>query len=275
MAELAYGSYTVVKMGGTAGVDFEAICEDVAGLVKAGEKIILVHGGSESASTLGESLGHPPRFVTSPSGFTSRYTDEATLGIFIMAVNGKINTRIVASLQAKGVNALGVSGVDGRLLEAGRKTAITILEDGKRKILRDDFSGKITGVNAGLLQLLLSQGMTPVIAPLAVTETGEVVNVDADRAAAMIAAALEANTLLLLSAIPGLLRKFPDEGTLIASLRQQDLDRAMDYAQGRMKKKVLGAKEAIEGGVSRVVIGDGRLTHPVSSAISGRGTVIS
>ncbi len=275
MANPYIGEYTVVKIGGTAGVDFEAICEDVAGLVALGERIVLVHGGSESANVLGESLGNPPRFVTSPSGFSSRYTDKATLEIFTMAVNGKINTEIVATLQGKGVNALGLSGADGRLLQATRKATITILEGGKRKILRGDYSGKITAVNSDLLLTLVSQGYTPVIAPLAVTDLGEVVNIDADRAAAMIAAALGANTLLLLSAIPGLLRNFPDEASLISRLPQQDLDRAMGYAQGRMKKKVLGAKEAIEGGVGRVVIADGRVTNPVSMGISGKGTVIS
>jgi acetylglutamate/LysW-gamma-L-alpha-aminoadipate kinase len=275
MGNVNVGAYTVVKMGGTAGVDFEAICEDVAGLVSMGERIILVHGGSDSANKLGDSLGKPARFVTSPSGFSSRFTDEATLGIFTMAVNGKINTEIVASLQMKGVNALGLSGVDGRLLLANRKSTITIVEGGKRKILRGDFSGKITTVNTELLRLLVSQGYTPVIAPLAVTAAGEVVNIDADRAAAMIAASLEANTLLLLSAIPGLLRHFPDEGSLISRLPQKDLDHALHYAQGRMKKKVLGAKEAIEGGVGRVVIADGRVTNPVSTAILGKGTVIT
>ncbi len=275
MKNTTYRPFTVVKIGGTTGVDFEAICEDVAGLVSLGERIVLVHGGSESANSLGELLDNPPRFVTSPSGFSSRYTDKATLEIFIMAVNGKINTQIVASLQGKGINALGLSGADGRLLLATRKSAITIVEEGKRKILRDDYSGKINTVNADLLRSLIEQGYTPVISPLAITDQGELVNTDADRAAAAIAAALGANTLLLLSAIPGLLRNFPDEATLISRLPQQDLDFAMAYAQGRMKKKVLGAKEAIEGGVGRVVIADGRVTNPVSLGISGKGTVIS
>ena len=85
-------STIVVKLGGTEGVDFSAICQDAAALLEQGQRLVLVHGGSAEATSLGESIGHPPRFVTSPSGFTSRYTDRQTLEVFAMAVNGKINT---------------------------------------------------------------------------------------------------------------------------------------------------------------------------------------
>jgi len=114
----------VVKIGGTQGVDFSAICQDAASLLSQGKRLVLVHGGSAEANQLGEALDYPPRFITSPSGYTSRYTDRRTLEIFIMAVNGKINTSIVEQLQALGVNALGLSGPDGRLMLATRKSAI-------------------------------------------------------------------------------------------------------------------------------------------------------
>src|SRR6185503_12370084 len=155
----------------------------------------LVHGGSGETNTISEQLGHPPQFVTSPSGFTSRYTDRATLEIFAMVTSGKINTLIVERLQKLGVNALGLSGVDGRLMEAHRKEAIRIIDpaSGKQRVLRDDFTGKVETVNAGLLQLLLTAGYTPVIAPLAISTEGEAVNVDADRAAAMIAGGVQAD----------------------------------------------------------------------------------
>jgi [amino group carrier protein]-L-2-aminoadipate 6-kinase len=98
--------------------------------------------------------------------------------------------------------------------------------------------------------------------------------VDGDRAAAMLAAALQAETLLLLTAVPGLLRSFPDESTLIRNLSQQKLEEALTFAEGRMKKKVLGAREALQGGVGRVIIADGRVQSPISEALSGKGTVI-
>jgi len=110
---------------------------------------------------------------------------------------------------------------------------------------------------------------------LAVSEKGEMLNVDADRAAAMVAAAMQADTLVLLTGAPGLLRAFPDESTLIPRLPAARLDEAMEYAQGRMKKKVLAAREALEGGVPRVIIADGRREErPLLRALEGAGTWI-
>jgi acetylglutamate/LysW-gamma-L-alpha-aminoadipate kinase len=264
----------VVKLGGTEGVDFSAICADAVELLKQGTQLVFVHGGSAEANALGEALGAPPKFITSPSGYTSRYTDRKTLEIFLMAVNGKVNSLLTEQLQRLGVNALGLSGLDGRLMQATRKDSIQSVENGKRRIIRDDYTGKIERVNAALLHMLLTGGYVPVIAPVAVSEKGEALNVDADRAAAMVAAALGAETLVLLTAVPGLMKKFPDESTLIGQLPQSQLAQALEAAQGRMKKKVLGAEEALQGGVKRVVIADGRIEMPISGALSGKGTVI-
>ncbi|MGB8983375.1 MAG: [LysW]-aminoadipate kinase, partial [Anaerolineales bacterium] len=241
----------VVKLGGTEGVDFSAICRDVCEQLAQGQKLVLVHGGSAEANALGEGLGAPPKMITSPSGYTSRYTDRKTLEIFLMAVNGKVNSLLTEQLQMLGVNAFGLCGLDGRLMQAARKDAVQSIENGKRKIIRDDYTGKIEAVNSELLHLLLNAGYLPVIAPVAVSERGEALNVDADRAAAMVASALKAETLILLTAVPGLMRNFPDESTLIWQLPQSQLPAASEAAQGRMKKKVLGAEEALKGGVSR------------------------
>ncbi|MFM8320381.1 MAG: [LysW]-aminoadipate kinase [Chloroflexota bacterium] len=264
----------VVKLGGAEGVDFSAICRDVRELLGQGARLVLVHGGSAQANALGEQLGRPPRFITSPSGYTSRHTDRATLEVFLMAVNGTVNSLLVEQLQGMGVNALGLSGLDGRLIAAERKEAVQSVENGKRKIIRDDYTGKIERVNAGLLHTLLDCGYLPVIAPLAVGHGGEALNVDADRAAAMVAAALGAETLLLLTAAPGLLRSFPDESTLVRQLPAAQLPAAQEMAQGRMKKKVLSAEEALQGGVKRVIIADGRIERPVLAALGGGGTTI-
>ncbi len=265
----------VVKIGGTEGVHFGPICRDVAQLVQQGQRLVLVHGGSAEANALGEALGHPPRFVTSPSGFTSRYTDRKTLEIFAMAVLGKVNALLVEQLLSLGVPAVGLTGMDGRLLQAKRKETIRVVEKGKRKVLRGDYTGKIQEVHRDLLDRLLEGGYVPVLAPLAVSEKGEMLNVDADRAAAMVAAAMQADTLVLLTGAPGLLRAFPDESTLIPRLPAARLDEAMEYAQGRMKKKVLAAREALEGGVPRVIIADGRQEErPLLRALEGAGTWI-
>jgi [amino group carrier protein]-L-2-aminoadipate 6-kinase len=265
---------TVVKLGGTAGVDFSAICNDAVDLLKQGKQLVFVHGGSAEANALGEALGTPPKMITSPSGYTSRYTDRKTLEVFLMAVNGKVNSLLTEQLQMLGVNAFGLGGLDGKLLQATRKDSIQSIENGKRKIIRDDYTGKIESVNAELLIMLLDAGYLPVIAPVAVSEKGEALNVDADRAAAMVASALKAETLILLTAVPGLMKNFPDESTLIRQLPRGELVAASEVAQGRMKKKVLGAEEALKGGVRRVIIADGRIQNPITNALSGNGTVI-
>ena len=186
-----------------------------------------------------------------------------------------MNTRIVERLQKRGVNAVGLSGIDGRLLEGPRKTAVRAVVNGQQVLVRDDFTGKVEKVNAGLLRLLLDTGYTPVICPPAISTEGEAINVDGDRAAAMIAAALGAQQLIILSNVPGLLRNFPDESSLIPHISYAELEQALGFAEGRMKKKVLGASEAIAGGVEQVVFADARFAGPIRAAMEGRGTVIS
>jgi acetylglutamate/LysW-gamma-L-alpha-aminoadipate kinase len=265
----------VVKIGGTNGVNVDAVIADVAAQVKAGQKLIVVHGGSGETNAISEQLGHPPKFVTAVSGFTSRYTDRATLEIFAMVTAGKINTILVEKLQKAGVNAFGLSGVDGRLMMAKRKDAIRVIENGKQRILRDDYTGKIEAVNRDLLGLLIDAGYVPVIAPLAISPDGDALNVDADRAAAMVAGAVQAEQLIILSNVPGLMRSFPDESTVIPHIDKTQVEQSLEFAEGRMKKKVLGASEALHLGVSKVVFADGRIDQPIASALTGQGTIIS
>ncbi len=264
----------VVKMGGAQGVNLPAVCADVAELVNAGKPVVFVHGGSNETNELTAQLGLTARFITTVTGFTSRYTDRKTLEIFAMAT-AKVNLILVEQLQKAGVNAIGISGVDGRLLCAKRNDAIKIVENGKRLVIRDDYTGRIETVNAGLLHALLSAGLTPVIQPLAISESGDALNVDADRAAAMVAGAMGAEQLILLTNVPGLLRNFPDETSLIPHIDRSAVNAALELAEGRMKKKVLGAIEALERGVGKVIFADGRVEHPLSGALAGKGTVIS
>ena len=265
----------VVKAGGSVGLDVEAVCADIAEISLQGAQVVLVHGGSHETNVISEKLGHPPRFVTSVSGHVSRYTDRRTLEIFAMVTAGRINKLLVERLQRLGVNSIGLSGLDGRLLEARRKGTLRIIENGRRKVLRGDHSGIIEQVNVGLLQTLLTAGYLPVIAPLAISNGGEALNVDGDRVAAAIGSALKARVLIILSNVPGLLREFPDESTLIPRIPLAEaLDHLERYAKGSMKKKLLGAVEALHDGVGRVIIADGRVAQPLQQALSGQGTVI-
>ncbi|MBI3091426.1 MAG: [LysW]-aminoadipate kinase [Candidatus Tectomicrobia bacterium] len=265
----------VVKVGGSAGIDLAAVCDDVARHVLAGTRLILVHGGSHETNVVAEKLGVPPRFVTSVSGFQSRYTDRATLEIFEMVYCGKTNKAIVEMLQARGVNALGLSGLDGALLTGVRKGTLKVIEGGKRKLLRGDFTGKVERVNVALLDLLLAHGYTPVVTPPALSYEGEAMNVDGDRAAAVIAQQMKAECLVILSNVPGLLRDVHDEGSLIRTIPAAAVEDYMGVAQGRMRMKVLGASEAIAGGVGAVLFADARVPQPLTRALAGQGTKIA
>jgi acetylglutamate/LysW-gamma-L-alpha-aminoadipate kinase len=191
-----------------------------------------------------------------------------------MAYAGKVSTLLVEGLQKRGVNAVGLSGVDGGVLRAERKGAVKVQDGGKVRILRDDYTGRVVEVNRELLGLLLERGYLPVIAPIALGE-GVALNVDGDRAAAAVAVAMKAEALVVLSNVPGLLADLADPASLVRAVPRADLDRAMELARGRMKKKVLGAREALAGGVGRVVLADARVARPIRRALEGQGTVFA
>jgi len=265
----------VAKVGGSQGIDYDAVCDDLAALAGAGTELVLVHGGSAETNRVAERLGHPPRFVTSPSGFTSRFTDRETLEIFEMVYCGKMNKQLVERLQRRGVAAVGLSGLDGRIFEGRHKSSVRSVENGKTIILRGDHTGTVERVNDGLLRLLLGAGYLPVLTPPGASYQGVAVNVDGDRAAAAVAVALGADALVLLSNVPGLLGAFPDEASLIREIRADEVQAYLEVAQGRMKKKVLGAAEAVAGGVGRVILADARVPEPLTRALRGEGTVVA
>jgi acetylglutamate/LysW-gamma-L-alpha-aminoadipate kinase len=264
----------VIKLGGAAGVQTAPVLADIAALVAEGWPLVLVHGTSAAADGLAARMGVPVRQITSPSGHVSRHTDPEMLEIYVMAAAGGVNKALVAGLQQLGCNALGLSGVDGRLLIARRKDAVRAVENGRQRVIRDDFTGQIEAADGGLLDLLLRTGYTPVVAPLALGLGGERLNVDGDRAAAMIAGTLQADALIILSNVPGLLAEYPDEDSLIAHVPAGHLGMVESLAHGRMKKKLLAAREALERNVRAVILADSRRPAPVRAALSGRGTVI-
>ncbi|MFP4136623.1 MAG: [LysW]-aminoadipate kinase [Candidatus Acetothermia bacterium] len=262
----------VVKIGGSEAIDYESFLEDLAGY----ENWILLHGGSHELDRISEELGHPPRFVESVSGYTSRYTDEETVDLINMVYPGKMNKFIVEKLQGLGVDAFGFSGLDGRVLECKRKSSLKIKKNGKKVVLRGEHSGIIKQVNKEPIEILLSAGYSPVLTIPAVTFEGTAVNVDGDRAAAEVARAFSVEKLLLLSDVPGLLEDVNEEDSLIEEIDHEEIESYSDgYAKGRMKKKLLGAGEAIDSGVGSVVLGDGTVEKPVTKALSGAGTEIN
>jgi [amino group carrier protein]-L-2-aminoadipate 6-kinase len=264
----------VVKVGGGTSLDVDAVVADITALRAKGMELVLVHGGAQTTNAVAEALGHPPEFVTSESGHVSRRTDRRTLEIFEMVYCGQLNKMWVEKLQQRGINAVGLSGLDGRLFEGTRKDTLRIRVNGRRMVLRDDWTGTVDRVNTHLLTVLTGAGYFPVLTPPGASTAGEAINVDGDRAAAMVAGGLKAQALVILSDVPGLLRAFPDESTLIQEIPRAQADRFMEFAEGRMKKKVLGAVEAIGEGVARVIFADGRIAEPITRALAGGGTHI-
>ena len=278
-AEPAADPPVVVKIGGAKAVDPAGAVDDVATLTADGRDCVVVHGGSTIVDETIERLGMEPEYVESASGVTGRFTDAATMEAFAMAMAGKLNTELTARLRTAGVDALGLSGVDGGLLSGPRKSAVRVVEDGKRKIRRGDHSGRIESVNADLLDGLLADGYTPVVSPpmAGQEDDGNVtaVNADADRAAAAVAGALAAD-LVLLTDVAGVYADPADPDTLIDSATTPaDLAAVENAAEGFMKKKVMAATEALSGGAGRVVVADANAADPILAALGGGGTVIA
>ena len=264
----------VIKIGGNENVGMSSILDDVAELVGQGRRVVVVHGASHRIARLGERLGRPPRYFISPSGLRSRYTDRDTLDVLLMAFSA-VNKEIVAHLRRKSIRAVGLSGMDGGLVSGVRKQALRASQHGRVSIIRDDYSARIAAVDPALVNCLVGNGFVPVISPPAFDATEGPVNVDADRLAASIAAALLPSRLFLLTDVPGLLRDRADPSSLVRQVTAADIEDALQLAEGRMKLKVLAAHEAARRGVAPVVIADSRRPRPVLSAIAAPGTVFS
>jgi acetylglutamate/LysW-gamma-L-alpha-aminoadipate kinase len=263
----------VVKIGGAKAVDPAGAVGDVADLVGNGDPVGVVHGGSTAVDDLLDRLGIEPTYVETPNGVVGRFTDEATMEAFTMAM-GRVNTDLVAAFREAGVDAVGLSGVDGGLVTGPRKSAVRVIEDGKKKIKRGDHSGRIESVNAELLETLLEDGYTPVTGPPMLADDGVPVNTDADRAAAAVAGALGA-TLVILTDVAGVYADPDDPGTLIESVTTPaEYDALTDAAEGFMTKKVMAATEALERGASEVIVADANADAPVTAALGESGTHI-
>jgi acetylglutamate/LysW-gamma-L-alpha-aminoadipate kinase len=273
-ADAASQPPVVVKIGGARAVDPAGAIDDVATLVEAGRDVVVVHGGSTAVDDTLEALGEEPTYVETPGGVVGRFTDERTMEVFSMVLPGQLNTELTTALRGAGVDALGLSGVDGGLLTGPRKSAVRVLEDGKRKIKRGDHSGKITDVNAGLLETLLGDGYTPVVTVPMLAADGVAVNADADRAAAAVAGAIGAE-LVVLTDVEGVYADPDDPSTLIGSVEtDEEFDGLKGAADGFMRKKVMAAEEALNAGAPTVVVASANADAPLTAALGGSGTRI-
>lgn len=262
----------VIKIGGTSHVPMQAIVDDVCTLVDSGTEVVLVHGGSSEGNALCEALGTPPKFIRSPEGIVSRHTDSAVLKIITMAFTGSVNPELVTLLQVRGVNAIGLSGIDAALVTAKIKPVLLHKENDRTFVVRNNRTGGVTSVNHQLIQALLKLGLVPVISPPALDPDAGAVNVDADRMAAAIAGALEAERLVFVSNVRGVLRDENDPGSVVVSCAYEDVSPLIDSANGGMKTKLIAAQSALRDGAQVVHIANAECSHPVASVVSGSGT---
>jgi [amino group carrier protein]-L-2-aminoadipate/L-glutamate 6-kinase len=261
----------VVKVSGKVADRYDGVAADIGRLVAAGRPVVLVHGGSAVVDEVARRIGAVPRTVVSQSGIAGRFTSASDVDTLLMACCGLVNKHLVVDLHRHGIAALGLSGVDGGLLRGTRKDTLRVQDRGKVRILHGNHSGTVEQVDAGLLRALLDRGLVPVIAPVAFSWDGAVVNVDADRIAAAIASSLPAADLVLLSDVDGLIDRTRDELVRTARLDELD-DRLLPLASGRMHVKLLAAANALTHGVSRVVIASAYQDGPVTAALDGAGT---
>ncbi len=253
-----------IKIGGSV-VDnlHPTTISDIKKVVEQG--VIIIHGGGKEVTKVSEQLGKEPKFVTSPSGIKSRYTDKETAEIFTMVMSGSINKKIVRMLQKNGINAVGFSGVDAKTIQAERKKKLLIVnEKGRKQAIDGGYTGKISKVNAPFILSLLEQGLTPVISPIAISEEYDFLNVDGDRAAAYVAAAVKSDKVLFVTNVDGLLM----DNKLVPKLSLAEAKEIRTKVGPGMEKKILAATEALDMGVKEVIIANGQKENPISSAIA-------
>ena len=261
-----YGKTVVIKYGGNAMVDEGLkgqVMEDIVLLSLVGVRVVLVHGGGPEISDVMSRFGKKPEFVNG-----LRVTDKETVDIVQMVLAGKVNKTLVNLLEMNGGKAMGISGMDGRLIEA------------KMKDERLGYVGEITGINISPVTDLLERGYIPVISTVGCDRNGNTYNINGDTAAAYIAGALHAERLIMMTDIAGILRDKDDPSTLIPAITLGEARRLFEEGviSGGMIPKVDCCIEAIHHGVKKVIIMDGRIPHAILMELltdEGAGTMVT
>lgn len=259
------GKILVIKYGGNAMINEELkqyVMEDIVLMHLIGVKVVLVHGGGPEITEMLSKVGKKTEFVNG-----LRVTDKETAEIALMVLAGKINKGLVGLLEAKGGKAMGISGLDGKLIEAEMKDK----ELG--------YVGRITKINIDPIVDLLEKGYIPVVSTVGCDDDGNVYNINADTAASYIAGALEAESLIAMTDIAGILKDKDDPSSLIPEIDLDDAKRLFDEGiiSGGMIPKVECCIEAIERGVKKVFIMDGRIPHSIlieTLTDEGAGTMV-
>lgn len=261
-----YKKIVVIKYGGNAMINEELkhqVMEDIALLSLIGIRVVLVHGGGPEISDLMKRLGKESVFIDG-----LRVTDRETVDIAQMVLAGKVNKSLVNLLESYGGHAIGLSGIDGHMIQAEFKDE------------KLGYVGNITCINAQPILDMLDDGYIPVIATLGCDDDGNTYNINGDTAAAYVAGALQAERLLMMTDVPGVLRDKDDLSTLITEMSIEDAKKLREdgIIAGGMIPKVECCVEAIRSGVKNVVIMDGRIPHSILMELlteEGAGTMVT
>ncbi|MBM4140931.1 MAG: acetylglutamate kinase [Nitrospira sp.] len=254
-----YGKVFVIKYGGSAQVKEDlknAFAKDIVLLNYIGIRPVIVHGGGPKINSVMEKMGKKPEFVQG-----QRVTDKETMDIVEMVLGGLVNKEIVSLINSHGGKAVGMSGKDGELIRAKRKLVKRISsETGVDTLIDLGLVGEVTSVNTHVLSSLEKEGFIPVISPIGVGSKGETLNINADYVAASIASTLKAEKLILLTDVPGIMDK---KNQIVSTLTKKQIKKFINdgtITEG-MLPKVQACLKAIEGGVSKTHIIDGRIPH--------------
>ena len=261
------GKTVVIKYGGSAMLDCNLkrmVMQDIVLMKFVGLNPVVIHGGGPEINRMLEKLGIESKFVNG-----LRVTDEVTMGIVEMVLMGRINKEIVSLINELGGQAIGISGKDGKLLKAEKDTSSGDI----------GYVGNIVDVNIDVIKMMLEKGYIPVIAPVSFGDDGKTYNVNADTAAGKIAEALKAEKLILLTDVEGILSNINDKSSLISRMDLEHAEELMSSGgiNGGMIPKLKCCVKAVENGVKRAHIIDGRLTHSLLLEIftdEGIGTMI-
>jgi acetylglutamate/LysW-gamma-L-alpha-aminoadipate kinase len=266
----ALNDVLMVKIGGGAALNLAGIAADLAAVPGP---VVVVHGANALRDRLADQLGHAKRVITSVAGYDSVYSDDAAIDLLMLAYAGLANKRIVELLQRHGRNAIGLTGLDGRLVTATRNKGVRVREEGKTLLVRDR-SGKPAAVNGALLHWLLGEGYTPVITVPLIDETGAAVNADNDEVMVALQGVVRARRIVHLIEAPGLLADPADPTSALPRLPAGDLGRCEANATGRFKRKLHAIGKLFGTDSPVVTLADGRVAHPIADALAGIGTTI-
>jgi len=258
----------ILKIGGGASINLAGIVADLAELATS---CVVVAGANAVRDDLAERLGTPTRTLTSVSGYTSVFSDTPAIDVILMSYAGLRNRRLVELCQQHGVNAVGLTGLDGRMVEGQRNRGIRVREGGKTLIKRD-FSGKPRRVNTALLRLLLDHGYTPVLSIPILDEQRHAINSENDDIVTVLQENLRASRIIQLIEAPGFLADKDDPDSRIPHLTRDALSRYERNSKGRIRRKLLALTRLLDAGAADVIISDGRVEHPIRDALAGKGT---